>query len=1265
MRDALIGRGIGRDKRFNKSKAFADGSVEKTISSINDYPIIRKLASALYKRDGHLHGAAIMIGAGFSRCAAQCSPGQLPMPLWNGISRTLATEIDLDRSSSASGSQPIKYTDPLRIAEEYRAYFGQAALNSRIRHEIADEARQPGLLYESLLKLPWSEVMTTNWDTLLERSAKDIHERHYKCVTRPSDLAWAHSPRIVKLHGTIGVTDTLIATQEDYRTYPAKFAPFVNFARQVFIENELCLLGFSGDDPNFLQWAGWIRDHLADHARKIYLVGALKLSAARRKHLESLNIAPVDLWEAVSQYAQDGDLKHETATQLFLNALREEGESYKEAYLWEPTRIDGPTALEDIKRIHQEPPYGASLLRGALDVLKTDRESYPGWLVCPSELRWKIESQLANPHPTERLIEALDPDDRAKILYEIAWRHKVVGDYVAPWLTEALLTVCDPDVPKSISKQQQLEICLVLLNNSRWSKTGVGEGETAVGDHTKVLRGRLQRHMTFFPDCATELAYHDALVARDALDYGGLEKVIDRIVGEDPVWKLRRAALFMELGRHDEGVQLVSEAYNDLLKAYHNGVRSIAVLSRLVWAHLILREVRSPGINSSLTPLPIDIRNIYRDSKCDPWDWIDDLRDAVNKLREQQLEAQTPIKPQFRQGHYEHNRDQRSPVSHQEVFLRLDWLTRVVGIPWRAGGIFSIGLLADVAGKLVCSGGVRIPLWDYTLAIRASSSATSKVIKDVFTRIAIARAPEETIHDLVERLRSAIDYGLGKIEQRKEEAAVYWISALQVLMESLARVSIRVSPDKAKDLFHWALAIGQRRDTLPFFHLYEPLGSLLTYTLESVPKSQQRELLGDALRFPLPNIAMKDVPGPWPNPVIGNPGERSAHADLSEQIAVLIGAAKQTGTAASAAALVRLWPLVQKEGFLTESERNHLADALWGVQPVYEKLPTDELVPHIFLRFPAPDTERVKALVTHVLFDRAIDILAGTIKPIRSFPSGEVFEATKIYRNIWVASGVAELQLRPSSDQAARLFKAIVTWRPLAENDDPLGLARMQLPRLIENMARALSDAIVPAMPMDQRGLTEFDKLCSFFEDVPEAFSALPAFVYFTHLDGEVAQVVGRTIQKAMRSKASREVAYATVALNTWLELPDNIASAERSKTVARLFLILESGWVTGFEYLLDCATKYAAHNSLSDEQWQTLKDAVEEVYRVTDYGTQDISPEKAITVSSARRACVKAAKVLHEKLPKYSTFPDIVDKAKTDPLPEVRFAANEEWSGD
>lgn len=125
----------------------------------------------------------------------------------------------------------------------------------------------------------------------------------------------------------------MVISEEDYRTYPQRRAAFVNTARQVFIENELCLLGFPSDDPNFLQWAGWVRDRLGGGARRIYLVGALDLLPVERRLLEARGVAPIDLAPAVR--AERADRRHATANSLFFAHL--EAAWPAEPDEWDPT----------------------------------------------------------------------------------------------------------------------------------------------------------------------------------------------------------------------------------------------------------------------------------------------------------------------------------------------------------------------------------------------------------------------------------------------------------------------------------------------------------------------------------------------------------------------------------------------------------------------------------------------------------------------------------------------------------------------------------------------------------------------------------------------------------------------------------------------------------------------------------------------------------------------------------------------------------------
>ena len=401
----------------------------KNLTDLPDYNALKKLAAALWQQENAYHGAAVMVGAGFSRSAALTGDSNNKLPLWYDLSKILEEELGACNNS-----------DPLRLAEEYCAYFGNQALHDLVKKEINDAAWTTGELHNSLLELPWSEILTTNWDTLLERASKEVHHPVYSVVSRQEDLSSARSPRIVKLHGTINVTEDLVFTQEDYRKYPQRHAAFVNFARQVFIENELCLLGFSGDDPNFLQWAGWVRDQLAMHARRIYLVGALHLTAAKRKYLESINVAPIDLSALVADY-DDRDAKHLAATKIFLQALHDLKPS--QAWEWSPTRLHRSTlTTEELDKTTHNSGHAATLLERQLAILKADRESFPGWLVCPSRQRWELQTQINDPFPTHRNLSEMASDSREKLLYEIAWQHGVTYEAIAPWLAQELMSIC-------------------------------------------------------------------------------------------------------------------------------------------------------------------------------------------------------------------------------------------------------------------------------------------------------------------------------------------------------------------------------------------------------------------------------------------------------------------------------------------------------------------------------------------------------------------------------------------------------------------------------------------------------------------------------------------------------------------------------------------------------------------------------------------------------------------------------------------------------
>ena len=229
--------------------------------------------------------AAVMVGAGFSKNAA------LNFPDWSRLGDGF-----YERLHGHPSCPDAKYLQVPALAHLVEAAFGRPALDQMLRDAIPDLEHEPSPLHAELLDLPWSDVFTTNYDTLLERARRSVISQRYDLVLKPDDLGHSNRPRIVKLHGSLPSQGQFIITDEDYRRYPNLFAPFVNAVRQALLENTLCLLGFSGDDPNFLHWIGWLHDNLGHlNSPKMYLVGLLDLSPAQKTLLSRRNIIPVDM----------------------------------------------------------------------------------------------------------------------------------------------------------------------------------------------------------------------------------------------------------------------------------------------------------------------------------------------------------------------------------------------------------------------------------------------------------------------------------------------------------------------------------------------------------------------------------------------------------------------------------------------------------------------------------------------------------------------------------------------------------------------------------------------------------------------------------------------------------------------------------------------------------------------------------------------------------------------------------------------------------
>jgi hypothetical protein len=1189
---------------------------EQKVNALQDYPALKKLAGVLWRQDSSYRGAAVMVGAGFSRCAAESGDSTRLMPLWMDFSRKLATELDpLDPN--------LVYLDPLRLAELYKAQFGQQTLNDLIRAEIDDTAWTPGELHTELLQLPWSDVLTTNWDTLLERASERVHAPIYNTVTKQTDLAAVAPPRITKLHGTVNITEELIFTQEDYRRYPETHAAFVNFSRQVFIENELCLLGFSGEDPNFLQWTGWVRDHLQSQSRRVYLVGALNLSAAKRKYLESINVAPIDLWDAV-KHLDDAGLRHFQATELFIKTLNNLKPTHPSE--WSPQSIDGLP------------------LAKAASVMESDRKSYPHWMVCPYGLRFFLQSQYRPTSINPRTLEACAIELREKILYEVSWRYGITFDAVPIWLLQQLLTVINE--PATLTIRQQLEIALVLLNTARWSIDGTQEQKRFEDE----IIAHIDKRIEFWPDVAAEVTYFKVNRARLDLDFAEMESGASQLPEHSPEWKLKKSGVLAELGETEQAIKLVQDSHSLLIDQYRKNPNSVQILSRLAWADLLLTAVD----NNRVAKPPSLAKNILSRWKCDPWDEIENLKERVRQ-RLDKSDEKTSIEPSFQVGKYKDNSKTISFSNEVHVLLIADGLMRSTGVlpTYEGANLFStqfekIAFLVDLSQHNRMRHSLRFANID-----------TSPNLNRMFSRVNVAAASMETIDGMKLLCRNAIMHFTQRFYSNKVSSA-FALSKLRVMLEAYARLVVRSTANEAKEVFRFAIGLKENK-VVKHFWVCRSYGHLLNYSLDTIPASQQDELLEDILMFPL---ASENNNPEWPELIAKYPGARKNLPRITLRIIEMVDsitkhslsprplvshpvegipkeALEQLNQSSSIpsisnSTIARLLPLVRL-GFTTQEENAYLAKAIYGSEGSFDTLPVSNLFPHVFSLLPSPDPEKTDRLVRELLYQTPMSL-----------------EVNHLQKLLWASQvHTSESRLVPTPDQALACFNQLVDWRQPSDDESALVEMFSSPYELGPLVAEVLAKSVLPWLKKEQ--ITQ-ELILRFKEFTSQdSYPATPlSLCYLAQNHPELKNELAKAIRQGLRDKDVNKIGFAARAVAKAKELGIDEVS---EKFIPRLISLIESSRLALIAPLLAVVYDLFKQSWLTDEDVTTVAECLPELFNSTSYVADYSVAKEAVFISAIRSGCAKLARaiIMHDVSGRYSGLESLVASAKNDPLPEVR----------
>ncbi|RQM51006.1 SIR2 family protein [Paraburkholderia bannensis] len=1207
------------------------------LANLQDFPALQQLGRALW-RDGSTRGAALMVGAGFSRNAILPGLDTKAPPLW----QSLVDEM-LDRLYGKSTDRP---TNALRIAEEYRIYFGQAALDEFIRTKCPDKAWQPGQLHVDFLKLPWADVLTTNWDTLLERAA-ELVEQTYDVVALEADLPHARAPRIVKLHGSLGDAGPLIFAEEDYRTYPEKHAAFLNLARQVFVENELCLVGFSGDDPNFLQWAGWVRDHLGGKARRIYLVGCLKLSASKRKYLEAHNVSPIDLSPLVDEDALD---KHERVTKIFLEALV--AARPNAAHEWKLHRSeDYPLSKgghDAYSRTAKDSDFCADALKETTELWRQDRSRYPGWLVCPRELRERLQTDMDEAwiFRPEALLK-LTHQERTDALYELAWRRTTSGKPMTQKAISALTELLQAHW-SDVAPDTRGFLTIVLLRDAR-----ISFDEACFEDWAKRFDNATELQERWWLDCL----YQKALFARDRGRLSEMLELADQIKTDDAVWKLRRASLYAEAGRYMQATRHIKEAADELEKAYRLDRSSVWVRARLGWAELISRGTVAANwaLRKDLPPA-----RDFTKAQVDPYEELEGISTSAQRIQNEQREKAVKMVPLFDAGRYRPVSRAKSRVIEAAwlmPWLELDYMMESTGLPLRINSASYCSQTLLQALDICYQPTVQ---W-YVTALRAIHSQYDKEFERWFSRLLIAQLKDDVVRELIAVVRTMVDYWHDRLADTRaadfrEERGIA-IDELRLYLMALARLSVRMTEVEASDLFKQAIAWATNSD-LQHHWILDALKEVGKYSAQSISRAGQESVAWSAVSFPLSSESKQESRF-WPAFVEmvwqATPNMSARNAAWALRVQELTAAAGK-GRPERSEAIMRLTFLVLR-GALDDGERARFGSALWSdVDTQKDGLPSGtNLLSSTIALLPAPETIDARALVRRVLFEAPI---ANILHIPDSLGSKEVEERQSF---IMALLHAAQIDLKPTSDEAARMFDAFMAWgTETARTSSRTNFFGSDLgPWIWESSGSIISELLLPAMSEKERTSERGAVLLEAVEK-NNGWSGIAGLSFFLKAIPSLDETLARLIMKGFIAPNHKGVNSATSAVQVWAKHEERIGVAIPNSVYNRLVSAIEVAPEHGLNALLACARVLLQTCRLNLSYAERLKHSLSDLLTQTDYQEVDPLSVRAISVSLVRVECVRLAKALLTEGDDDNTLSAWLSQTRLDPLPEVRFALSD-----
>ena len=357
------------------------------------------------------------------------------------------------------------------------------------------------------------------------------------------------------------------------------------------MESVLLLIGFSGDDPNFLSWSGWVRDNLGDASPKIYLAGWLNLSPQRRRVLQNRGVNPIDLAYHPQALEWPKGNEHQQATKWLISALEGARPYDRSDWPMAPNNVafeinlsrlvegqsrNTPLREPTPQELHALSPSGEPE-QVIQRIWEHNRRLYPGWLVCPTNEKWQLLKSNTDKWE-DRILERNAGSDLTNGMFairELIWRRAITQELLSDALEFAATDSFKSFDPRSTHKigastdtdedDKQLttwvEIGLALAANARW-KMNRAAFERLCDAIEGVAADRLEtKHALHHERC---------LWAASRLDHAALADQLSNWDGgkRGSDLEIPQSALQVELGPSDAADSLIDSGINSIRVTY-------------------------------------------------------------------------------------------------------------------------------------------------------------------------------------------------------------------------------------------------------------------------------------------------------------------------------------------------------------------------------------------------------------------------------------------------------------------------------------------------------------------------------------------------------------------------------------------------------------------------------------------------------------------------------------------------------------------------